>query len=136
MTRISLVALAGLALVALVGLALVALVGLALVVWLVAARGGGASSPTASPEPSLALTPTGVSYCLPQFGDNGVAGGQADSGPFTFDLAIYTNPVLRSRQEADHPSRASDIPGVGFRATWIYTGPTLRLRPPSLWPSE
>jgi hypothetical protein len=74
-------------------------------------------------------TPAPPSLCLPQFGENGVAGGQADSGPFTFDLALYTDPVLKSPQEADHPSRTSYIPGVGFRATWTYNGPTTELGP-------
>jgi hypothetical protein len=74
-------------------------------------------------------TPTAaaLSPCLPQFGDSGVAGGQADSGPFTFDLALYTDPVLKSPQEADHPSRTSDIPGVGWRAKWTYDGPATKL---------
>ena len=102
----------------------VAVVGLSMSLALAACGGGGAE-----PTPAVTPTPVGVSYCLPQVGDNGVAGGQAVSGPFIFDLALYTDPILRSRQEADHPSRTSDIPGVGFRATWIYTGPTTELGP-------
>ena len=105
------------------GNSLVALASLALVASLAAACRGGSGEPTALVTP----TPVDVSSCLPQFGDNDVAGGQADSGPFTFDLALYTDPILRSRQEADHPSRTSDIPGVGWRAKWTYDGPSTKV---------
>lgn len=47
-----------------------------------------------------------------------------ESGPFTFTIGLYSDPSLKSPAEADHPSRASDIPGVGWRAMWTYDGPT------------
>lgn len=54
-----------------------------------------------------------------------VGGGEVQDGPFTFCLILYADPSLRSKSEADHPSRASDIPGIGWTAVWVYQGPGL-----------
>jgi hypothetical protein len=89
-----------------------------------ACGGAGGPSPTRQVGSS---TPLPLLHCLPQLDDNGVAGEEIESGPFTFHLALYTDPAIKSRQEADHPSRATDIPGVGWQATWTYDGPTTEL---------
>ena len=101
-----------------VSLAAIAVLSLA-----IAAACGVETEPSQTAAPG-STTPLPFLYCLPRFNDSGVAGGEVESGPFTFDLALYTDPAIKSRQEADHPSRASDVPGVGWRATWTYDGPT------------
>jgi hypothetical protein len=115
-----------------------------LAVSLAACGGAEGGAPTAQPSPAVtaeqptphaesptaqlgSATPAALSYCLPQFDDNGVAGGEVESGPFTFHLALYTDSAIKSPQEADHPSRASDIPGVGWQAKWTYHGLTTEL---------
>jgi hypothetical protein len=88
--------------------------------WLISDIQRGGNPPTGQLGSPTPLPP---SYCLPQGDDSGVAGGEVESGPFTFYLALYTDPAIKSRQEADHPSRSSDIPGVGWRGKWTYDGP-------------
>lgn len=77
-------------------------------------------------EPTTTATGEVPGRCLPAGRDGDVAGGEIQDGPFTFDLALYVDRSLKSPEEADHPSRASDIPGIGWRATWVYHGSPIR----------
>lgn len=90
-----------------------------------ACSAGDTLVPTASetsPAASLENRTHGTQNCttLPSRGDLSTI----ESGPFVFTIGLYSDPSLQPPAEADHPSRASDIPGVGWAATWIYDGPT------------
>jgi hypothetical protein len=39
-----------------------------------------------------------------------------------FTLELYSDENIKSFAEADHPSRASHIPSLGWRANWMYQG--------------
>lgn len=95
------------------------------VAFLLAGCGGG-GAPKVEVSPATEVSPTVVAsqpcVALPETGD--IAAGRIQDGPFTFDLALYADPSIKSRTEAE-PSHASDIPGVGWRATWTYRGPDI-----------
>lgn len=69
-------------------------------------------------EPSATAMP-GEGVCLPN-GSSEVV--EVRDGPFRFNVGLYTDKRLRNRAEATSPSTTSDIPGVGWRADWIYGG--------------
>ncbi|MDF2627745.1 MAG: hypothetical protein K0R39_1576 [Symbiobacteriaceae bacterium] len=49
-----------------------------------------------------------------------LGGGQFQSGPFLFCLFLYADPAFQPN--ANHPSRMTDVPGVGSAALWVYQG--------------
>jgi hypothetical protein len=52
-----------------------------------------------------------------------IGGGQIRSGPFSFCVLLYADAALQPH--ADHPSRMTDIPGVGWTGLWVYRGKAL-----------
>jgi hypothetical protein len=79
--------------------------------------------PSAATPPPVGVTEI-AQTCLPDASrPRGSFEGDVASGPFTLRIALYADPAIKSREEADHPSRASDVPGVGWRSTWTYHGP-------------
>jgi hypothetical protein len=46
--------------------------------------------------------------------------GQIQSGPFNFCLLLYADSNLQA--SGNHPSRMTNIPGVGWSGLWIYQG--------------
>lgn len=49
-----------------------------------------------------------------------IGGRQVQNGPFIFCVFLYADPLIQPN--ADHPSRMSAIPGIGWSALWVYQG--------------
>ena len=71
--------------------------------------------------PGRIATPLASGACLPG-SDPAELMSEAKDGPFAFDVGLYTDASLRTRNEASAPSSASDIKGVGWRTVWTYHG--------------
>lgn len=105
-----------------------------------------ALSPVATPLPPSAtpVSPTlATSEATPEVPsippqptpENPIGGGTVESGPFTFTLLLYQDDTLSPTTDVG-PWAYSDLPGVGWHASWVYHGPSLQGPISELWGTQ